>query len=140
MCRFEFYGWLNLGHFPLLFYRCLFVNKIKRTLHGGLKIYEFVTWNHILKRWFITGGRCGCTWTWCMLIYGLVDVDTLNFHDSSYAKLNSGRWDSYLDFQTWSTLSSRNWLELSTFIWHFSVLGFMILVFLMILMFCYVDF
>ena len=77
MCRFEFYGWLNLGHFPLLFYRCLFVNKIKRTLHGGLKIYEFVTWNHILKRWFITGGRCGCTWTWCMLIYGLVDVDTL---------------------------------------------------------------
>ena len=26
--------------------------------------------------------------------------------------------------QTWSTLSSHNWLELSTFIWHFSVLVF----------------
>ena len=28
----------NFGNFPLLFYHCLFVYIIKKTLHGGLKI------------------------------------------------------------------------------------------------------
>ena len=31
------YRWRNFGNFPLLFYRCLFVYIIKRTLYGGLK-------------------------------------------------------------------------------------------------------
>ena len=34
-----FYQWRNFGNFPLLFYRCHFVYIIKRTLHGGLKIW-----------------------------------------------------------------------------------------------------
>ena len=35
----EFYRWRNFSNFPLLFYLCLFVYIIKRTLHGGLKIW-----------------------------------------------------------------------------------------------------
>ena len=33
------YRWRNFSNFPLLFYRCLFVYIIKRTLHGGAKIW-----------------------------------------------------------------------------------------------------
>ena len=51
------YRWRNFGHFPLLFYRCRFVCIIKRTLHGGLKIWTLFSRgkNNILLT------RCACS-------------------------------------------------------------------------------
>ena len=46
------YRWRNFGNFTLLFCQCLFVYIIKRTLHGGLKIWILFSHgkNNILRK------------------------------------------------------------------------------------------